>query len=126
MREIAKGVGATYGVTIDLALETEYPVLVNDGACVEAVARVAEQLGELRVSDQDLPMAGGEDFAYFAAEVPSAYFFLGAGREDEDTPGCHHPDFDFDDGLIPTGMRMFLGLVRDRCEPGASVDASPP
>ena len=59
-------------------------------------------------------MAGGEDFAYFAAEVPAAYFFLGAGREGEDTPSCHHPDFDFDDGLIPVGMRMFLGLVQDR------------
>ena len=42
------------------------------------------------------------------------YFFLGAGREGEDTPGCHHPDFDFDDELIPVGLEMFLGLVRDR------------
>ena len=38
----------------------------------------------------------------------------GAGREGEDTPGCHHPDFDFDDELIPVGLEMFLGLVRDR------------
>ncbi len=114
MREIAKGVGATYGVTVDLALETSYPVLENNADCVAAVHRVAESLDTLAVSAAGLPMAGGEDFAYFAAEVPAAYFFLGAGREGEDTPGCHHPDFDFDDELIPTGMQMFLGLVRDR------------
>lgn len=114
VREIAKGVGATYGVAVDLALETSYPVLVNNSDCVAAVERVATSLGSLEVSSVGLPMAGGEDFAYFAAEVPGAYFFLGAGNEGEETPGCHHPDFDFDDQLIPTGMQMFLGLVRDR------------
>jgi amidohydrolase len=114
VREITKGIGATYGVTVDLALEASYPVLVNDQQCVGAVERVAQTIEGLTVSDAELPMAGGEDFAYFAAEIPAAYFFLGAGRDGEDTPGCHHPDFDFEDGLIPTGMQMFLGLVRDR------------
>lgn len=113
IREISAGVGATYGVEVDLALEAGYPVLVNDRECVSAVERVGERVG-LRASPEGLPMAGGEDFAYFAAEVPSAYFFLGAGREGEQTPGCHHPDFDFEDELIPVGMQMFLGLVRDR------------
>jgi len=120
VREIAKGVGATYGVAVDLALETSYPVLVNNPDCVAAVERVAASLGSLEVSNVGLPMAGGEDFAYFAAEVPGAYFFLGAGNEGEETPGCHHPDFDFDDQLIPTGMQMFLGLVRDRVGPERS------
>jgi metal-dependent amidase/aminoacylase/carboxypeptidase family protein len=46
--------------------------------------------------------------------VPGAYFFLGARRGEEDTPVCHHPDFDFEDALIPIGMAMFLGIVRDR------------
>ncbi|PRQ08872.1 M20 metallopeptidase family protein [Enhygromyxa salina] len=114
MRELAKGIGAAYGVEVDLALETGYPVLVNNVECVEAVARVAAGIPGLSLNGRDLPMAGGEDFAYFAAEVPAAYFFLGAGREGESTPGCHHPHFDFDDELIPTGMQMFLGLVRDR------------
>ena len=114
MREICDGIGATYGVSVDLALETGYPVLVNDEQCVEAVTRVAGTMDDLAVSGEGLPMAGGEDFAYFAAEVPSAYFFLGAGHEGEDTPGCHHPDFDFDDELIPTGVKMFLGIVQDR------------
>lgn len=116
IREIAKGIGATYGVEVDLALEAGYPILVNDAGCVAAVGRVAASIDSLTVAQEGLPMAGGEDFAYFAAELPSAYFFLGTGREGEVTPGCHHPDFDFDDQLIPTGMQVFLGLVRDRVE----------
>ncbi len=59
-------------------------------------------------------MAGSEDFAFFARERPCAYFFLGAGKPGEDTPLCHHPDFDFDDDLIPLGMRMFLGILKHR------------
>ncbi|MFV8750751.1 M20 metallopeptidase family protein [Nannocystaceae bacterium ST9] len=114
MREIAKGIGATFGVEVDLALEHGYPALINDARCVEAVRRVATSVDGLTQETAALPMAASEDFAYFAAEVPSAYFFLGAGREGDDTPGCHHPDFDFEDELIPVGMQMFLGLVRDR------------
>ena len=86
-----------------------------DVGCADAVRRVAEAVvGPERVLEEGLPLAAAEDFAFFAREVPSAYFFLGAGEPGHDTPGCHHPDFDFDDDLLPTGIKMFLGLVRDR------------
>ena len=115
LREVVEGTAASFGVKIDLEVEAGYPVTRNDPRCAAAVARVAvAQLGAARVSEQDLPCAGGEDFAYLAQAVPGAYFFVGAGRDGEDTPVCHHPDFDFDDDLIPTGIGMFLGLVRDR------------
>lgn len=115
LREVTAGVAATFAVDIDLQVEVGYPVTMNDPRCAEAVARVgAALLGEAKVSRAGLPMAGGEDFAYLSRAVPGAYFFLGAQRGDEDTPVCHHPDFDFEDALIPIGMAMFLGIVRDR------------
>ena len=116
MREIARGVAVTFGVEVELSISDGYPLLVNHERCAAAVRRVGEQVvGAEHVDDEGLPLAAAEDFAYFARAVPGAYFFLGAGRGGEaPTPGCHHPDFDFDDGLIPTGMRMFLGLVADR------------
>jgi len=115
LREVVAGTAASFGVKIELEVDEGYPVLLNDPRCAAAVARVAAaQLGAARVSEQDLPCAGGEDFAYFAQAVPSAYFFVGAQRAGEDTPVCHHPDFDFDDDLIPTGVGLFLGIVRDR------------
>lgn len=113
--EVTRGVAATFGVTVEVDMETGYPVLENHPTCAQAVARVAAAVvGEARCSDAELPMAGGEDFAYMAQAIPAAYFFLGAGRPGEVTPGCHHPDFDFDDDLIETGIRMMLGIVRDR------------
>ncbi|MCK6552418.1 M20 family metallopeptidase [Myxococcota bacterium] len=113
--EITRGVASTFGVTIDVELVEGYPVVMNDPACADAVARVARALvGPERVSTDELPIAGGEDFAYLCRAVPGAFFFLGAQRPGEATPVCHHPDFDFDDDLIPLGMKMFLGLVFDR------------
>lgn len=112
IREVAQGIARTFGVEIDLELDHGYPVLVNDAGCAAAVERVARNVAG-RVSALELPMAGGEDFAYLAQACPGAYFFIGTGT-DETTPGCHHPDFDFDDRIIPLGMEMFLGLVEDR------------
>lgn len=113
--QIARGVAATFGVEVRLSLSQGYPVLLNDPGCAEAVHRVAQRVvGPDRVGDDELPLGAGEDFAYMTQAIPGAYFFLGAGDPSGDTPGCHHPDFDFDDTIIPTGIEMFLGLVDDR------------
>lgn len=115
LREVVDGTAAALGVRIELEVEDGYPVTMNAEHCAAAVARVAAAVvGPARVSEAGVPMAGGEDFAYMARAVPGGYFFLGARRGEEDTPVCHHPDFDFDDELIPTGIAMFLGLCRDR------------
>ncbi len=112
-KEIVEGTMLAAGTRATLELIEGYPVLTNDAECAAAVARVGA-VEARHVSSAGLPIAGGEDFAYFANVIPGAYFFLGAKKPDEDTPGCHHPDFDFDDDLIPLGIRMFLGLVEDR------------
>jgi amidohydrolase len=115
LREIARGVARAFGVDIELAVEDTYPVLANHPECAAAVARVGERvLGTGSASARDLPMAASEDFAFFAERCPAAFFFLGAGRPGERTPGCHHPDFDFDDELIPVAIELFMGLVADR------------
>ncbi len=113
VREIVQGTAQAYGVDAKLNLSPGYPLLENHPECAEAVRRVAANIvGRQRVSGRELPIAGGEDFAYYTQVVPGAYFLLGAG--DGNTPGCHHPDFDFDDDLIPLGVEMFVGLVEDR------------
>jgi amidohydrolase len=115
MREVARGTAETFGVEVDLDVEKLYPVLRNDAGCADVVSRVGELvLGPDSVSSEDLPMAASEDFAYYAENRPAAFFFLGAQREGEDTPVCHHPDFDFDDDLIPVGIELFLRIVADR------------
>ncbi|MBX2813456.1 MAG: amidohydrolase [Myxococcales bacterium] len=118
VEEIARGVEVMFGVRVELQIQRGYPVLRNHDECVAAVRRVAEHIDEIRkVSEADLPMAGGEDFAYFTQTIPGAYFFLGAGHAGQENPGCHHPDFDFEDQLIPLGLKMMVGIVIDRLTP---------
>ncbi len=115
LKEIVSGIEPMFSVKAELKVVTGYPVLINHPGCTEVVQRAAQEVvGAEKVSDLGLPMAGGEDFAYMAREKPGAYFFLGAQKPGENTPVCHHPDFDFDDDLIETGGHIFLGIVADR------------
>ena len=115
LREVVRGTAEAFGVEVDLDIDEGFPVLSNDSDCAEVVARIGQQvLGEAQVSSEGLPIAGGEDFAYYAEQRPAAFFFLGARREGEQTATCHHPDFDFDDDLIPLGIEVFLRIVADR------------
>lgn len=110
--DVGRGIGTAMGVSIEVAIKPEYPVLVNDAACAARVERLArEVVGADNVSAEGVPITASEDFAYFAQAVPSAYFFLGAGDPVGQTPGCHHPDFDFDERLLPIGIAMLGRLA---------------
>ena len=115
LRRTIEDTATAHGTTARVELTQEYPVLINDPGCADAVRRCAARVvGADRVTADELPLAAAEDFAYFAQARPSAYFFLGAGQPVGETPGCHHPDFDFDDDLIPVGIKVFVELARER------------
>ena len=58
------------------------------------------------------PTMGGEDFAYFALEVPGFFYRLGIHKEGTVTGPHHSPTFRADDGSVPIGMRvMSNGLI---------------
>ena len=59
------------------------------------------------------PTMGGEDFAYFANEVPGFYFRLGMVKPGTESGGHHTPDFRADDGSVPIGMRAMSNLLMD-------------
>lgn len=96
----------------DLQVSTEWTDAFhaneNDQAAVDLIRRSVNELGYM-VRDLETPVRWGEDFGLFTQRFPGALFGLGAG---EDTPALHNPDYDFPDELIPTGVKVFLGIVR--------------
>ncbi|MNV89879.1 hypothetical protein D3C71_1842110 [compost metagenome] len=60
-------------------------------------------------------MRASEDFGRFRAVSSSAIFFLGAGK---DYPNLHNPDYDFPDGLIDIGARIFMRIIRNLTDAG--------
>ena len=55
----------------------------------------------------------GEDFAYFANDVPGFYFRLGTLAPGTTSGDHHSPSFRADDGAIPVGIRAMAYTIWD-------------
>jgi len=97
-----------FGATADVNYMRGYPVMVNHPAQTEVAMRVGRNVTG-RCIEAPYNM-GGEDFAYMLEERPGAYIVLGAG------PGAklHHPEYDFNDEIIPIGASWFVDMVEER------------
>lgn len=109
--EVATSVAAGYGCEAAVTHADRYPATVNDPAHAAVVRAVAAHpdVG-LRLAEAPLNMAA-EDFAFILREVPGSYFMLGGRREGEN-PNLHSPRFDFNDAIIPHGVRFWRQLAR--------------
>lgn len=111
MRRICRSIELAHDVKVDLEYHRGYPPTVNaaepTALCRQVAAEVAAD-GQL--FDNLSPSMGAEDFAYLSAQVPGCYVWLGNGPG---TGGCmlHSPHYDFNDAIIPTGIRYWLRLV---------------
>ncbi len=57
---------------------------------------------------------GGEDFAYFARQVPSVYFWLGVAPPGAAEPHpVHSPFFEADEAALPTGAAALAAIALD-------------
>ena len=92
-----------------------YPPTVNDPAMADYVAKIAKQtFGPDRYYPVPRPSMGGEDFAYYLQKVPGCFFLVGVEPLDRPTyPPLHSDHYDFTDGSLAVGMRMFVELVRN-------------
>jgi amidohydrolase len=61
----------------------------------------------------------GEDFSYFANEVPGLYYRIGVQKPGTVSGDHHTPTFQADDSAIPVGVRVMTALLLDYLERGA-------
>ncbi|HEX2249933.1 MAG TPA: amidohydrolase [Gemmatimonadales bacterium] len=113
MRGIFAGVTAGAGAKHELTFEETIPVTVNDTALAARFGAVLERVVGAENVGIVPPETGAEDFSYFAREVPSFYFKLGAVRRGNTSGGHHTPTFRADDEAIPVGVRAMTALVLD-------------
>ncbi len=105
---IAENTAIAYGAKAVVDYELGYPVTSNHGKQTEIAAQVARDVaGENMVSTDTPPVMGGEDFSYMLESRPGAFVFVGNG----DTANLHHPDYDFNDDLIPIGCSYWSRLA---------------
>ncbi len=118
MRQILDGLTAAAGATYDFQYVGNAPPTVNDPALSLQVRPSLEA-----AVGKDSVLAGqrllvGEDFAYFAREIPGFYLRLGVEDPAHPSGGLHTPTFRGDDTAIAVGMRAMAHLVWDFLETG--------
>ena len=109
LRKAVAGIADAFDAKAELKYVRSYPVTVNNAAKLEnAVRAAAEVVGAANVKTDLPPTMGGEDFAFMLEAVPGAFIFAGNGP----SANLHHPQYDFNDELIPFGCSYWTTLVR--------------
>ncbi|MCH6547350.1 MAG: amidohydrolase [Gemmatimonadetes bacterium] len=116
MGEILEGITAAGGGTYELDYERGTPATINDVALARQMAPTLQRVIGMDMVEMIDPTMGGEDFAYFANEIPGFFFRLGMVAPGTTSGGHHTPDFQADDGSIPIGMRAMANLLIDFLE----------
>ncbi|SCM68527.1 M20 aminoacylase family protein [Donghicola eburneus] len=108
IKAVATQSAAALGAVAEVKIYHGYPVMVNADENTVYAADVARSLtGQC---DEAPLIMGGEDFAYMLEERPGAYILVGNG----DSAPVHHPEYDFNDEIIPAGCSWFVGMVEAR------------
>jgi len=122
MKAITEGVGATFGATIELDYQEGYPVTINAPAPTATVQRAARTIAGDGAKPPYLSM-GGEDFSYFANEVPGCYFFIGSAPTDREPMSVPHhcSHFDIDERALLVGASLYVQIALDTLETQAEA-----
>ncbi|MGB9367629.1 MAG: M20 aminoacylase family protein [Xanthobacteraceae bacterium] len=108
LREVVEGTAKAYGARATLTYTRGYPVTSNHERQTEFAAAIASGVvGPDAVDAKTPPLMGGEDFSFMLEARPGAFIFIGNG----DSAGLHHPAYDFNDEVIPTGVAFWARLV---------------
>jgi hippurate hydrolase len=111
----ARAAGATAELTF---LPLGYPALVNEPNATEIAIQAAKQVvGVDQVDGAIEPVLASEDFASMLEQRPGCYVFIGNGVDSEGGCMVHHPEYDFNDEVIPVGASYWAALTQDYLAP---------
>ena len=109
LKSIATNTAAAFGGQADVVWNRGYPAMINAATETDYAAAVARKVSG--VVDTNAPaLMGGEDFAYMLQVCPGAYIQIGNG----DSADVHHPEYNFNDEVIPVGASYWAELVETR------------
>ena len=97
MEDLIRGITTSQGAAYEFKYEPKYPALINDKYMTSfAKESLKKVVGEENVFDLKEPNMGGEDFAYFAQKVPSAFIFVVIANNKIEPVIHHNPYFKWD------------------------------
>ncbi|WP_230050281.1 M20 aminoacylase family protein [Erwinia aphidicola] len=112
MRELAQHVTAAHGLTAAVQYDRYYPATINGAEQAATALRAAARAG-LAHAEAPKPALTSEYFSFMLQAKPGAYLWLGSA----DSRPLHHSEYDFNDALIPFGIRWYCALVQETLGP---------
>lgn len=116
MNEILDGITKAAGGSYTLEYDRGTPPTINDPGLVELMAPTLREIMGPERAIETAPVMAGEDFAYYALEIPGFMYWLGVRKEGSVSGPLHSPTMRADDSAIPVGMRVMSNLVVDYLE----------
>lgn len=105
---IVEGVKKAFDMKYELEYHLGYPVTFNHhGQTDFATSVTKETFGSDAITTDIPPTMGSEDFSYMLEERPGSFINIGNG----DSAGLHHPAYEFNDAVIPVGVKYWASLI---------------
>jgi amidohydrolase len=112
---VAEGLAAMHGASATIAFSPGQPAAVNHPAVVALVEKAGAAIARPGANIVSVePWSAGDDFAFYAARVPSAYVRIGVADAalGTDFP-LHHPRFAVDERALPIGAELLIGAAEE-------------
>ncbi len=109
LRQIVAGVALASGTEAAITYDRYYPATINDEDAAEEALRIAASVCTAVRAPE--PAFTSEDFAFMLQACKGAYLWLGQGGA---SAPLHHPHYDFNDDIIPTGISLLCALAQSR------------
>jgi amidohydrolase len=119
--KIATATAEAHGAVATVHYNRLYPPVVNHAAQAERAAlALGRVIGPDAVMRQRRPSMGGEDFAFMLLARPGCFVKLGQDAGARGGISVHHPNYDFNDDLLPVGASFFAALVEQELSSAAT------
>ncbi len=108
----SRQIASLFDVKCDVEVRKGFPALINNSELVDKFKYIANQaLGVNNVHGFE-PKMWAEDFAYFAREVPSVFWFLGVKQSvDSEVVPLHNSKLNPDEQALKTGMLAMVSAA---------------
>ncbi len=119
MHELAAGLAAAFGVTINVTITDGYRALCNSEEQSLAAIDIARRIVGAELAEVvGVPLTGSEDFSDLLDVVQGAFLLLSQGPG----PSLHNPHYVFNDDILPIGATLLARIAEERAS--ALSDAS--
>ncbi|MED3562789.1 M20 family metallopeptidase [Bacillus xiapuensis] len=117
--DLCESIAKSFGGKATVHYKDGHPPVINSDWVTRTVEESAIELfGPEKVVHLKEPSMGADDFGAFAQIVPSTYFRLGIALEEKKAFDLHHPQFEFDESIIPIGVQLFTSTVLNKLSRG--------